>query len=331
MANKNAIINALGEAREHLILNKYNDAMMLMAQITIDVVEHLVDESLIVSKGYEEDLKTLKAIGVLADDTAHNFETIIISGVQAHNGVDIPKEHAEQSLEVLTNELDIIFKKDNEIPDAADNLAEKAKFNADANKSTVFEYDEDEETPYAGDFSRDMTTEGATPAFLQKEDDIDFRKKEKMREQMLAGEKKKVKRNKSKLIAIIIPIVLVLLIVFVVRAMFFSGPSRRTARPVETTPVVETVETETTEPVETTPPPPSEAGYYDVTGDLVKIRNSPTTEGSKVLGTVSKGDKVQVKSFYNNEWAVVVYEGTEAYIARRYIVKDEKLSSVMNE
>ena len=314
MANKNAIINALGEAREHLILNKYNDAMMLMAQITIDVVEHLVDESLIVSKGYEEDLKTLKAIGVLADDTAHNFETIIISGVQAHNGVDIPKEHAEQSLEVLTNELDIIFKKDNEIPDAADNLAEKAKFNADANKSTVFEYDEDEETPYAGDFSRDMTTEGATPAFLQKEDDIDFRKKEKMREQMLAGEKKKVKRNKSKLIAIIIPIVLVLLIVFVVRAMFFSGPSRRTARPVETT-----------------PPPPSEAGYYDVTGDLVKIRNSPTTEGSKVLGTVSKGDKVQVKSFYNNEWAVVVYEGTEAYIARRYIVKDEKLSSVMNE
>ena len=95
MANKDAIISALGEAREHLILNKYNDAMMLMAQITIDVIEHLTDEALIVSKGYEEDLKTLKTVGIIADDTAHNFETLIISGVQAHNGVDIPKEHVE--------------------------------------------------------------------------------------------------------------------------------------------------------------------------------------------------------------------------------------------
>ena len=99
MANKNAILDALGEAREKLILNKYNEAMMLMAQITIDVIEHLTDEALVVSKGYEEDLKTIKSIGVIGDDTSHNFETLIISGVQAHNGVDIPKEHAEKALE----------------------------------------------------------------------------------------------------------------------------------------------------------------------------------------------------------------------------------------
>ena len=61
MANKNQIQEALGEARENLILGKYNDAMMLMAQITMDVIEHITDEALIVSKGYEEDLKTLNA------------------------------------------------------------------------------------------------------------------------------------------------------------------------------------------------------------------------------------------------------------------------------
>lgn len=317
MANKNAIIDALGEAREKLILNKYNEAMMLMAQITIDVIEHLTDEALVVSKGYEEDLKTIRSMGVIGDDTAHNFETLIISGVQAHNGVDIPKEHAEKALEVLSNELDILFKKDE---------------SEAVSEQRVFEYDEDE-APYPGDFSKDMTADGATPAFLQKgEDDGDFRKKERMREQMLASEKKKGKRKKSKLIAIIIPIVLILLLVFVVKGMFFSGNKKPPKKKVpETTVVIETTELETTETEETTPALPPEAGYYDVTGDLVKIRDAASTEGSKVKGTVSKGDKVYVKAFYNSDWAIVIYEGKEAYISKRYIKKDESLSPVTEE
>lgn len=329
MANKNRIQEALGEVREHLILNKYNEAMMLMAQITMDVIEHLTDEALIVSKGYEEDLKTLRANGTLADDTVHNFETLIISGVQAHNGVDIPKEHAEQALQVLTNELDLIFKNEDINPTFSENLEEKSKFNANTDKP-VYEYDEDEE-PYAGDFSKDMTTDGATPAFMQRGvDDADFRKKERMREQMLASERKSGKFKFTKLAAIVIPIVLVLLIVFVVRGMFFSGNA--TKRPEPTTPpIIEETPTEVIETEPTTPPPPPEAGYYDVTGDLVKIRDAATTEGSKVLGTVSRGGKVQVKSFYNNEWAVIVYDGKEAYISRRYIKKDENLSPILEE
>ena len=328
MANKNRIQEALGEVREHLILGKYNEAMMLMAQITMDMIEHLTDEALIVSKGYEEDLKTLRANGIIADDTAHNFETLIISGVQAHNGVDIPKEHAEQALQVLTNELDVIFKNEDINPSFSENLEEKSKFNANTDKP-VFEYDEDEE-PYPGDFSKDMTVEGSTPAFMQKGDDDDFRKKERMRAQMLESERKKVGRKKSKLVAILIPIVLILLVVFVVRGMFFSG--KQVARVQETTaPIVETTEPETMETEPTTPPLPPEAGYYDVTGDLVKIRDAATTEGSKVLGTVSRGGKVQVKSFYNSDWAIILFEGKDAYISRRYIKKDETLSPVIEE
>ena len=329
MASKNRIQDALGEAREHLILNKYNEAMMLMAQITMDVIEQLTDEALIVSKGYEEDLKTLRASGIIAEDTAHNFETLIISGVQAHNGVDIPKEHAEQALQVLTNELDVIFKNEEINPSFSENLEEKSKFNANTEKP-VFEYDEDDE-PYPGDFSKDMTLEGATPVFMQRGiDDEDFRKKERMREQMLASDRKKIGKRKSKLFAILIPIVLVLLIVFVVRGMFFSGRNERIV-PETTTLAVETDVPETIETEPTEPPAPPEAGYYDVTGDLVKIRDAATTEGSKVLGTVSKGGKVQVKSFFNSDWAVIVFEGREAYISRRYIKKDETLSPVFEE
>ena len=332
MANKDRIQEALGEARENLILGKYNDAMMLMAQITMDVIEHITDEALIVSKGYEEDLKTLNANGIIADDTAHNFETLIISGVQAHNGVDIPKEHAEQALQVLTNELDIIFKNEEINPELTDNLEEKSLFDANAKEGTVFEYDENDE-PYPGDFSKDMTVEGSTPAFMQK-DPSDFRTRERIRAQMLENEvNKKTKKNKSKLIAIIIPIVLVIMLIFVVRAaisVIRGGGENR--KQVETTTIAtETTEIETTIPVETEPPAPAEAGYYRVTGDLVKIRDAASTESSKVLATVNKDATVMVKQFYNNDWALISYEGRDAYISRKYIKKADDLNAITRE
>lgn len=332
MANKNRIQEALGEARENLILGKYNDAMMLMAQITMDVIEHITDEALIVSKGYEEDLKTLNANGIIADDTAHNFETLIISGVQAHNGVDIPKEHAEQALQVLTNELDIIFKNEDINPELTDNLEEKSMFDASAKEGTVFEYDENDE-PYPGDFSKDMTVEGSTPAFMQK-DPSDFRTRERIRAQMLENETgKKIRKNKSKLIAIIIPIVLVIALIFVVRAAVsvISG-GRGNKRQVETTTTeIETTMPVTTEPIETEPPTPAEAGYYRVTGDLVKVRDVPSTENSKVLATVNKDATVMVKQFYNNDWALIAYEGKDAYISRKYIKKADDLNAITRE
>lgn len=332
MANKARIQEALGEARENLILGKYNDAMMLMAQITMDVIEHLTDEALIVSNGYEEDLKTLRANGIIADDTAHNFETLIISGIQAHNGVDIPKEHAEQALQVLTNELDIVLKNEDINPTMTENLEEKSKFNANAKEGTVFEYDEDEE-PYAGDFSKDMTVEGSTPAFMQKDPD-DFRTRERIRAQMLDSENnKKTRRNKFKLVAIIIPIVLIILIFFIVRGAIgiITGNKTSTRQPETTTVIVETTEPPTTEPIETEPPQPPEAGYYRVTGDLVKIRDAASTDNSKVLATVNKDATVMVKQFYNNDWAIIAHEGKDAYISRKYIKRADDLNARTRE
>ena len=332
MANKARIQEALGEARENLILGKYNEAMMLMAQITMDVIEHITDEALIVSGGYEEDLKTLRANGIIADDTAHNFETLIISGVQAHNGVDIPKEHAEQALQVLTNELDVIFKNEDINPIMTENLEEKSKFDANAKEGTVFEYDENEE-PYAGDFSKDMTVEGAAPAFMQKDED-DFRTRERIRAQMLESEVgKKTRRNKSKLVAIIIPIVLIISLFFVVRgAIGLIRGNKNDPHPTETITIeVEITEPPTTEPVETEPPTPPEAGYYRVTGDLVKIRDAASTENSKVLSTVNKDATVMVKQFYNNDWAIIAHEGRDAYISRKYIKRADDIKPITSE
>lgn len=332
MADKKVILDALGEAREHLILNKFNDSMMLMAQITIDVIEHLTDEALIVSKGYEEDLNTLKSMGILTDDTTHNFETLIISGIQAHNGVDIPREHAEKALEVLTNELDLLFKNEDVNVTPIDSIDGKAKFNSENKEnSPMFEYTEDEE-PYKGDFSKDMTSDGTQPAFLYS-DDTDFRAKEKKRKEKFVSEKNRASRKKSFLIAAIIPIVLILILGVIAKNIFFSAGPKESKKNIikETIETTENIIIETTETEPTTPPAPPEAGYYNLTGNLVKVRDKASKEDSKVKGTVNKGDKVLVKKFVDSDWAQILYEGNEAYISRQYIKKDEDLTNSMRE
>ena len=37
------------------------------------------------------------------------------------------------------------------------------------------------------------------------------------------------------------------------------------------------------------------------------------------------------KSFYNTDWAIIIFEGREAYISRNYIKKDESLTPVFEE
>ena len=109
MASAKEIRGAVSEVKENLVLNNYKVAMMTMAQISIELIEHLIDENLIVSKGYEEDLKTLLNNNIIDPKLERNFETMIISGVQAHNGVEIPKEHAEKAFEVLNAMIDTLL------------------------------------------------------------------------------------------------------------------------------------------------------------------------------------------------------------------------------
>ena len=122
------------------------------------------------------------------------------------------------------------------------------------------------------------------------------------------------------------------MLIFVVRAaisVIRGGGENR--KQVETTTIAtETTEIETTIPVETEPPAPAEAGYYRVTGDLVKIRDAASTESSKVLATVNK-DAITCIQFYNNDWALISYEGRDAYISRKYIKKADDLNAITRE
>ena len=299
--------NALDEVKEDIILHNYNDAMMLMAQITIDVIEHLADENLIVSKGYQEDLQVLLAGNKISDSTGHNFETLIISGVQAHNGVQIPEEHAKKALEVLEAELNDLS--DNEsMPLEVNDDEAKARVRAengvpdDVGGEDVFSYDD----------------ENDQPAFLSQDDDEDFRLKERLRQEQIAQQSKKIKLNKRNLIILILPIVLIILFAALIRSCMSNMASQQEETTIPTTEYIPIIETTETEPTTTT----TIAGYYRVTTDLLNVRAEANTS-SAIRGRVNTGETVYVEGFYDDQWAIIRYEGRNAYVSRQYLVKIE--------
>ena len=321
MANIKEINNALDEVKENLLFNNYKDAMMLMAQITIELIEHLIDDNLIVSKGYENDLRTLRTNNIINQNTEHNFETLIISGVQAHNGVEIPKEHAEKAFEVLQLEMENLFA-NNKLPSDAEEGAIKAKFNAqneNQNRGRVFEYNEDNDNQNSNDNA---------PAFYPGDEanENDFRKKEKMRQSLINQEKKKNKKvNKNGVLSLIIIIFIIIILITLIRSCM-SNFSTRTEVGTTTETINNENDQETeSEDIETTEEETtSEAGYYIVNGEAVNIRSQANTNSS-IVARVTTGDRVQVINFYDNEWATIRYNGRDVFINREFIERDTQV------
>lgn len=330
MASEKELRDALSEVEEQLILGKYNDAMKLMAQITIDLVAHLTDEALIVSKGYEEDLKSLVNSGIISYESQHNLETLIISGVQSYNGVDIPEEHARKAYEVLSNELNLIFNENNRInvsenEDRVNSSHIKAMQEGDRANDGVFEYDEDNE-PYAGDFSRNLQEEENAPAFMMN-DEKDFREKERIRNMMFKNnQKSKNKKGIQRLLAIVGPIVLLLVLIIGVRAVISNVIANREikeqqsrAAAAESRSIERSIEQSMMD-LTSTAPIEAVAGWYEVTGDVLNVRAEANTN-AKILERLNKGDSVRVTETVDKDWAIINFNNREAFVSRQYIKK----------
>ena len=66
---------------------------------------------------------------------------------------------------------------------------------------------------------------------------------------------------------------------------------------------------------ETTP-----AAVYK-TSDNLNVRSEPSTSGNK-LGLLPAGTIVDYVEDYDSEWAVINYDGTQAYVSRQFLVHD---------
>lgn len=308
MATKSEILSAVDQVKEHLALNRAQDAIKLMAQVSVAIIENLTDEALIVSKGYEEDLKSLVAAGVINDSTSHNLETLIVSGVQANNGVDVPREYVDKAYDVLADEIDIIYNKnENKVNDVIE-----------ASSTTPLNQDINNENFNFGGVNGQ--NEADEPVFLTPDGDVDFRAKERNRKISLARSLVKNKRKISKLIALLVPVILIIVLAIIIKGCVSSAADRAGYK--KPAHVIETVES-VTEVIETTAPIPYWSGVFMVTGNRVWIRDQANTTSSKKLEGKDKGDLVTVVGEYDADWAIIAYEGTEAFMSKTYLIKQE--------
>ena len=123
----------------------------------------------------------------------------------------------------------------------------------------------------------------------------------------------------------LVPLLAVILLILVIRALM---PGKGDGKKETTTPATEVVTTEaptevqTPEPTEPQTEPEYTGGTYVITGSAVNVRKEPSKE-ARILAQLSKGTTVDYVKRYSNEWAVINYDGQEAYVSSQFLEKQE--------
>lgn len=137
------------------------------------------------------------------------------------------------------------------------------------------------------------------------------------------GRRRYQKRRRSRLtpydlLKLLIPVVCILLIFFVVRLIKPKPEETETS----SVPVSSEIPIETTEPIETIEPvtetdTEAPSVVYRTT-DVLNVRSAPNAESDR-LGKLNAGVTVEYIRMENEEWAVILYDGQEAYVASQYL------------
>ena len=102
-----------------------------------------------------------------------------------------------------------------------------------------------------------------------------------------------------------------------------------TGKPKETEPTTSAeITTQATEPTptfETTEPAPAEPTpviYKTTANPRLNVREQPSTTGA-LLGTLAFGTVVDYVDSYDDEWAIIMFEGKQAYVSKQYLSSEE--------
>lgn len=144
------------------------------------------------------------------------------------------------------------------------------------------------------------------------------------------GRRRSGKRRRSRfspydLMKLLIPLVCILLLFIVVRLIKpkqeeaeVTEPKISTEAPVETTRPVETMETMESSQTESST---EEQPRVYRTNDVLNVRSEPNTQSNR-LGKLNSGVTVEYIRAENEEWAVILYDGQEAYVASQYLTAE---------
>ena len=125
--------------------------------------------------------------------------------------------------------------------------------------------------------------------------------------------------NSLDLLKLLIPIVLIIVLIFLIRIL---APKDTPTEETSTAPV--TTEAPTTmaptEP-ETTEEETAAPVVYRTT-DVLNVRSGPSTNDERI-GKLDAGASIEVIGDYDETWAIIIYNGLEAYVSKDYLTLEE--------
>lgn len=140
-----------------------------------------------------------------------------------------------------------------------------------------------------------------------------------------SGKRRRRRFSPYELLKLLIPVICILLLFVVVRLIRPRQEEAETTEsavsteaPAETSRPAETMET-----MEQSQPEPSTEARPVVyrTNDVLNVRSEPNTQSNR-LGKLNSGVTVEYIRAENEEWAVILYDGQEAYVASQYLTAE---------
>ena len=125
--------------------------------------------------------------------------------------------------------------------------------------------------------------------------------------------------NSLVLLKLLIPIVLIIVLIFLIRIL---APKDTPTEETSTAPVTTEAPTTmaSTEP-ETTEEETAAPVVYRTT-DVLNVRSGPSTNDERI-GKLDAGASIEVIGDYDETWAIIIYNGQEAYVSKDYLTLEE--------
>lgn len=125
--------------------------------------------------------------------------------------------------------------------------------------------------------------------------------------------------NSLDLLKLLIPIVLIIVLIFLIRIL---APKDTPTEETSTAPVTTEAPTTmaSTEP-ETTEEETAAPVVYRTT-DVLNVRSGPSTNDERI-GKLDAGASIEVIGDYDETWAIIIYNGQEAYVSKDYLTLEE--------
>ncbi len=326
---------------QNLILNgRYQNAVILNREILKTVVRLQVDRACLVADNLSADIQQLFSARAIDAASRDHYNEIRNYAEQAESGVNPGAQGANQAFSLMKDELEKYMNSANRQAAAPVSRAANAEreerprvpLSGKAGRNGAG-------TERAREMSRLSGTGRSSDRVAGKASGSSNRTRSggaasgrstanrSGRSGKSSGSARRNARNEQpveidiySVLKIAIPVACVLLVIILIRVLTMGGGTIETTAVPTTPAAVETTAAPETTVEETTVEETTEAVPEKmVTTSGVRVRTKPSTEDSEVLDVLDPDTEVTYKGAYDNEWAIIDYNGQEAYVSSQYL------------